>query len=282
MKYPLISDGNENHRTVRLSLPKPPIIFCTAILEYKIEICVGSATAAFEAQQCGADRVELCSALSEGGLTPSLGEMKTARKLLSSTMLHTIIRPRKGDFLYSDTERQSMLADIISAREIGVDGVVIGCLTAEGEIDTALTGELIAAAGNMSITFHRAFDMCRNPQEALEQLIGLGCHRILTSGAQRTAEKGISVLRSLVRQAGNRTVIMPGCGISSRNIKEIALGTGASEFHFSANRTVNSHMAYRNPAVSMGSDETTGEYELTATDTEKINSIRHILDTLKP
>lgn len=249
-------------------------------MDFKIEVCVGSATQALEAQKNGADRVELCSALSEGGITPSYGEMSQARKLLDVTKLHVIIRPRRGDFLYSSIEMNSMLADIELAKNIGVDGVVIGCLKQNGDIDMLKTKTLISAAEGLSITFHRAFDMCRCRTDALEQLIDLGCNRVLTSGGKISAEVGAGHLRSLVEQAGKRIIIMPGCGINPQNIASIARTTQASEFHFSANRLHPGNMEYRNDIVSMGGENGIDEYSIAVTDNDKIKNIRQILSSL--
>ena len=189
--------------------------------KYKFEICTNSVESCLAAQQGGADRVELCAGIPEGGTTPSYGEIKMARELLS-IRLHVIIRPRGGDFLYTPLEQSIMLHDIDMARQLGADGVVFGCLTPDGDIDLPLMERLMKASEGMSVTFHRAFDMCRNPRKALEKIIALGCDRILTSGQQATAEKGISLLKELNVQADGRIIIMPGCGVNSDNIRKIA------------------------------------------------------------
>lgn len=247
---------------------------------FKTEICVGSAQDAVEAQRAGAERVELCSALSEGGLTPSYGQIAMARSLLTTTRLHVIIRPRRGDFCYSALDIECMKSDIAAARRLGADGIVIGCLTENGDVDTDAMRQLVDAAGTMSITFHRAFDMCRDMSEALEKIIGLGCHRVLTSGGCATAEKGIDTLRQLVKQAAGRIIIMPGCGISPDNIETIALRTSAQEFHFSAQRTIESPMLYRNPNATMAAPSA-DEYLLPAVDYGKIQQIRENLQQLE-
>lgn len=220
-------------------------------MDYKLEICANSVASCVEAQKGGADRVELCAAIPEGGTTPSYGTIALARKLLT-IKLHVIIRPRGGDFLYSDLEQEIMLRDIETARRLGADGIVIGCLTADGDVDMACNAALIKAAKGMSVTFHRAFDMSRDPFESLERIISLGCDRILTSGQQPKAEQGIPLLKRLVDQAGDRILILPGSGINEKNIKTLATGTGAREFHLSARESVESSMCYRNPVVSMG------------------------------
>ena len=220
-------------------------------MNYKIEICTNSVTSCLEAQKGGAYRVELCAGIPEGGTTPSYGEIAVAREMLT-IKLNVIIRPRGGDFLYSDVEHQVMLRDIEMAKELGVDGVVIGCLTADGEIDIERNKELIDAAKGMSITFHRAFDMCKDPFKSLEQIISLGCERILTSGQQPTAIEGVSLLKELVDKAGNRIIIMPGSGVNEDNIATLAKETSAKEFHFSAREPIDSKMIYRNPDLKMG------------------------------
>ena len=236
---------------------------------YKIEICANSVESAIEAQRGGAYRVELCAGIPEGGTTPSYGEIKMARELLS-IRLHVIIRPRGGDFLYTPLEQSIMLHDIDMARQLGADGVVFGCLTPDGDIDLPLMERLMKASEGMSVTFHRAFDMCRNPRKALEKIIALGCDRILTSGQQATAEKGISLLKELNVQADGRIIIMPGCGVNSDNIRKIAEETGASEFHFSGRSSIESKMNYRNPAVSMGGTVKIEEYSREITDHTKV------------
>lgn len=237
--------------------------------KYKIEICANSVESAIEAQRGGAYRVELCAGIPEGGTTPSYGEIKMARELLS-IRLHVIIRPRGGDFLYTPLEQSIMLHDIDMARQLGADGVVFGCLTPDGDIDLPLMERLMKASEGMSVTFHRAFDMCRSPRKALEEIIALGCDRILTSGQQATAEKGISLLKELNVQADGRIIIMPGCGVNSDNIRKIAEETGASEFHFSGRSSIESKMNYRNPAVSMGGTVKIEEYSREITDHTKV------------
>ena len=232
----------------------------------KIEICANSVESAVKAQEGGAYRVELCAGIPEGGTTPSFGDIRMARQLLQETKLHVIIRPRGGDFLYTHLEQEIMLHDIKVARQLGADGVVFGCLTAEGEVDMPAMKKLMNAVGDMNVTFHRAFDMCRNPKEALEQIISLGCTRILTSGQEANAVKGIPLLKELVTQADGRIIIMPGCGVNPGNILQIAEETGASEFHFSGRSTYESGMIYRNPKVSMGGTVKIEEYQKDVTD----------------
>ena len=223
-----------------------------------------------EAQKGGAYRVELCAGIPEGGTTPSYGEIAVAREMLS-IKLNVIIRPRGGDFLYSDVEHQAMLRDIEMAKKLGVDGVVIGCLTRDGEIDIERNKELVDAAKGMSVTFHRAFDMCKDPFKSLEQIISLGCERILTSGQQPTAIEGVSLLKELVEKADNRIIIMPGSGVNEDNIDTLAKETNAKEFHFSAREPIDSKMIYRNPDLKMGGTVVSiDEYAQNVTSADKV------------
>ncbi len=246
-----------------------------------IEICANSAASAAAAQAGGAHRVELCAGMPEGGTTPSMGEVSVARDLLTSTKLHVIIRPRGGDFLYSDIEQEVMLRDVVMAKQLGVDGVVFGALTANGEINMKFMRQLMAEAEGLSVTFHRAFDMCRNPQEALENIVSLGIDRILTSGQQTTAEAGIPLIKGLITQAADRIIIMPGCGVNAGNIRKIAEATGAKEFHLSGRTDIDSAMCYRNPHVSMGGTVTIDEYKLSVTNPEKVRAALEVLNALR-
>lgn len=237
---------------------------------YQFEVCANSVESCLAAQAGGADRVELCAGIPEGGTTPSYGDIATARELLTHTRLHVIIRPRGGDFLYTPLEQRIMLKDIENARRLGADGVVFGCLTPEGDIDIALMKQLLEAAQGMSVTFHRAFDVCRQPKQALETLIQLGCHRILTSGAQPTAEQGIPLLKELQSQADGRIILLAGCGVNENNIARIASETGIREFHFSAREQLTSGMQFRNEAVSMGGTVCIDEYSRPVTTAERV------------
>ena len=235
---------------------------------YKFENCANSVESCVEAQRGGADRVELCAGIPEGGTTPSYGDVVVARRLLTTTKLHVIIRPRGGDFLYSDLEKEIMLEDVRMARRLGVDGVVFGVLTAEGDVDMDFMRQLMAESEGMSVTFHRAFDVCRDPFLALEQIIELGCNRILTSGQMPKAEEGVELLKQLVEKAGDRIIIMPGCGVNASNIAHIAEATGAREFHFSARSKRESDMIFRRSRVSMGGAVVIDEYSRDVTDIE--------------
>jgi len=237
----------------------------------RVEICVDSAAGALAAQRGGADRVELCDNLLEGGTTPSAGCIKVARRGLQIG-LQVMIRPRGGDFLYSEEEMQVMGEDIRTARELGADGVVIGCLSAEGEVERARTGELIELARPLKVTFHRAFDMCRDPRQALETLIALGVERVLTSGQESTCLEGLELIAALHKLAAGRIIIMPGGGITPANVQRVVAATGVTEVHLSARRSVQSGMLHRNPRVFMGGTLRPPEFSWKATDSAAVQS----------
>ncbi len=238
--------------------------------EFKIEICANSVQSCIEAQKGGADRVELCAGIPEGGTTPSAGMIRCARESITIG-LNVIIRPRGGDFLYSDNEVQQMLYDIRTAVDLGADGLVFGCLTPEGNVDLRTMEKLMKAAGNVPVTFHRAFDFAREPLVAMEDIIALGCRRILTSGCKPTAELGAGVIAKIVAAAGDRILIMPGCGIRENNIAYIARETGAHEFHTSARERLASGMIFRNPDVILGPDAA-DEFAIDQTTAAKVHA----------
>jgi copper homeostasis protein len=184
------------------------------------EICVDSVAGVRAARSAGADRVELCTDLLEGGTTPSYGMIRQARAI-SPIRLHVMIRPRGGDFLFDGDEFAVMEADIDAAKTIGADGVVIGLLLADGTIDAGRTRELIRRARPLAVTFHRAFDMTPDPLEALETLVDLGVERVLTSGQEASVLEGLPLIADLVRRAGSRIIVMPGGGITIRNADRI-------------------------------------------------------------
>lgn len=239
----------------------------------RIEVCVDSIQSALNAQTGGADRVELCDNLPEGGTTPSAGVIRVVREQLHIG-LQVMIRPRGGDFLYSAAELKMMQYDIQVARDLGADGVVFGCLSPDGSIDMRSTEKLIRCSDGMSVTFHRAFDMASNPIQALEDLKGLGIHRILTSGQARTALDGVKLLAQLVRQAEDKIIILAGGGIRPYNIQEIVNETGVSECHVSGRTVVDSAMVCRNVDVSMGGVLPPSEYSQLIIDADVIRAFR--------
>ena len=215
----------------------------------KIEVCSTSLDDAREAEAGGAIRIELCSAITCGGVTPSHGLIRSVANENLNLDINVLIRAREGGFCYTTAEVDAMCQDIEFCREAGVHGVVIGALTAEGDIDMEACKKMVAAAGDMSITFHRAFDICRKPFVALEQIISLGCHRLLTSGQQPSAEQGAEFIAELVKRAAGRIIIMPGAGINPKNIAAIEQKTAATEFHSTA-AIDSADSAYRGQAVS--------------------------------
>jgi copper homeostasis protein len=231
----------------------------------KIEICVDSPGGARAAERGGADRVELCHNLLEGGTTPSAGCIKLARRGLEIG-LHVLIRPRGGDFLYDAEEFEVMCEDICLAKELGADGAVFGCLTAAGDIDAARTAELVSLARPMKVTFHRAFDMCRDPRRGLEDLVALGIDRVLTSGQEASCLEGLEMIAALQRQAAGRIIVLPGGGLTLQNVRKIVQASGVNEVHLSARSSVESGMAYRNSRVYMGGTLRPPEFAWKATD----------------
>lgn len=198
-----------------------------------IEICIDSMQGLRAAQAAGADRVELCAGLIEGGTTPSLGLIEAAVAASAGVRVHVLIRPRGGDFQYDADERAIMRRDVEAAVAAGAHGIVIGALTPSGDVDRSCLRELSAAAADRPVTFHRAFDHTRDPAAALETLIELGVRRVLTSGQQPTAAEGAPLLAALHRHAAGRITILAGGGIGPDNARAVAL-TGVPELHFSA------------------------------------------------
>ena len=199
---------------------------------FEIEICAGNIESVLAADNGGADRVELCENLSEGGTTPSYGSMVLSKEKCSLDVF-VIIRPRGGDFVYTQIEFEVMLKDVQSALEIGVDGIVLGCLKPDGTVDLEKCSRLMEVAKGLPVTFHRAFDVTPNPFEALETIRSLGVNRILTSGQKNKAEDGMELIKKLQENAGTKLRIMPGSGINESNIQHIALSTGVNSFHAS-------------------------------------------------
>lgn len=233
-----------------------------------MEVCANSLASAIAAQQGGAIRVELCDNLYEGGTTPSFAQIEMARRLLS-IKVYPIIRPRGGDFLYSDLEFELMKKDISICKSLNCDGAVTGILKADGTIDTERCRQLVELAAPMPLTFHRAFDMSNDLFSALEVIIALGFERILTSGGKASALSGADIIARLIKKAANRIIIMPGAGISAANITELIKRTGAREFHASAKSQVKSGMLFKNQDLTMGADIDEFSYDLTDSNTVK-------------
>lgn len=238
------------------------------------EICVDSIAGVRAAAEAGAARVELCASLIEGGITPSIGMVRRAVAAADGRLkVHVIIRPRGGDFLYSEDEFAAMREDIAAAKDAGAAEIVIGLLDAEARIDEARTAALIAAARPLSATFHRAFDVSRDPLESLEALIRMGVDRLLTSGQEPGVLEGAPLIRKLIASAAGRIVIMPGGDITPRNAARIAAETGAEEFHFAAFAPAASGMRWRNEAVFMGGTLRPPEYDRAETTAGAIRAV---------
>ena len=222
------------------------------------------------AETHGANRIELCANPHEGGTTPSYGMIRVARQN-TSIQLFPIIRPRGGDFLFSRLDFQSMITDIQQCEQLGCDGVVIGMLTEDGNVDIDRCADLIQHAGAMQVTFHRAFDRVKDPMQSLEEIIDLGCTRILTSGLRPNVDLGREMLRQLVAAADDRITIMPGSGVRSNNVVELATFTGASAFHSSARSSHPTTMKYINSSM----DEDLASVSI---DAEEVSELRRLLD----
>jgi copper homeostasis protein len=238
-----------------------------------LEVCANSISSAIAAQDGGAIRVELCDNLSEGGTTPSAGQILTARKHLN-IRLYVLIRPRSGDFLYNDIEFETMLSDATLCADAGCDGIVTGILNADGTIDKKRNAELVAIAkkAGMGITFHRAFDMCADLYTSMENIIELGFERILTSGGKSTAMEGASTIVHLIEKAAGRIIIMPGSGIDEHNVADLVHYTGAREIHASARSMVMSRMSYKNDHIILGGTPH-DEYSFDQTDVIRVRKI---------
>jgi copper homeostasis protein len=222
-------------------------------MNYIIEIATSDFNTTKSAVEGGADRIELCANLAEGGTTPSYAHIKKCREAFA-VALFPIIRPRGGDFLYNKGEFEIMINDIKLCKQLGCDGIVIGLLSMDGTIDVARTTELAELAYPMEVTFHRAFDRCRDPFQALEELIDAGCQRILTSGQMPTVNEGIHLITELNKKADDRIIIMPGSGVRKENIKMLAEKTGCTEFHSSLRGKIKSPMQFVHPGFA-GSEE---------------------------
>ena len=242
-------------------------------MNYVIEIATTDFTTTRSAVEGGADRIELCAALSEGGTTPSYGTIKQCRQAFS-VPLFPIIRPRSGDFLYDEEEFKIMLDEVKLCKQLGCDGVVIGLLQADGSIDVKRSAKLVDAAYPLEVTFHRAFDRCRDPFEALEQLIKIGCQRILTSGQQPAAPQGMDLIAQLVKAADDRILIMPGSGVRKENIKEIARKTGAVEFHSSLRDQSRTQMNF----IHLAFETSEESYINPFIDSREVKSLRKALE----
>ena len=218
-------------------------------MNYIIEIATSDFLTTRSAVEGGADRIELCANLEEGGTTPSYAHIKKCREAFD-VLLYPIIRPRGGDFLYTKDEFAIMENEISLCKELGCDGVVIGLLNMDGTIDISRTSELVELAYPMGVTFHRAFDRCKDPFVALEELIEIGCERVLTSGQMPSVQDGVELIAELNKKADSRIIIMPGSGVRKENINMLAQKTGCTEFHSSLRNKIKSPMQFVHPAFA--------------------------------
>jgi len=238
----------------------------------KLEICCYTVESALLAEEAGAGRIELCDNFPEGGTTPSYAAIEMAVQKLTIPV-NVIVRPRGGDFLYSETEFEIIKRDVAKIAELGANGIVVGFLKANGTIDTERTAIITEIAKPMEVTFHRAFDMCRNSFQALAQLKKIGIKRVLTSGGKNTAVEGLELLAELVKEAGEDIIIMPGSGVNHNNIETILEQTRAAEFHSSAKIFLKSKMRYFNDAINMGGNGDSDEYSIISVDKKMISKM---------
>ena len=239
----------------------------------KIEICVDSVESCINAEKGGADRLELCGNMFEGGTTASYGVLQLAREMVSKP-IYAMVRPRGGDFCYNDIEFEIMKREIKLMKELKIDGIVFGILTKEGKVDKERCSKLLDLWGTNKATFHRAIDVSSNLNEACEDIISLGFERILTSGGEANVMSGIIKLKELVEKYNDKIIIMPGSGINERNIEYINDTVKANEYHMTANKTVESVMQYRNENVFMGASLRPPEFSVKYTDENKVKNIK--------
>lgn len=244
-----------------------------------LEICAASVASAINAQEGGAHRIELCDNLCEGGTTPSYGMIRAARKQLK-IKLHILIRPRGSDFIYTGQEMDIIREDVIQCKALGVDGIVTGFLLPDGNIDMERTNEIAELAHPLSVTFHRAFDMAKDPFLALSEIRRARIDRILTSGQKNNAVEGKELIRDLVGTAGDDIIIMAGAGLNEDNILEFARYTRAREFHATLRSHIQSRMLFRRDDIRMGSMDTIPEYEMAVCDPDRVRKVRMFLGRL--
>lgn len=246
--------------------------------KYVLEACIDSVESARNAAKGGAERLELCSNLVIGGTTPDLSLFEIVREQLD-IRIHVLIRPRFGDFLYTDYEFQMICKDVERFRQMGADGVVVGCLKADGTLDTERMKRLREVAGSMHMTLHRAFDVCKDPMEALEQAVETEVQTILTSGQKNTCVEGAPLLRELIERSKGRLDILVAGGVNARVIRRLIGEIGSASFHMSGKAVLDSQMIYRKDGVSMGIPGM-GEYEIFRTDEEEIRKAKAVMEEL--
>ncbi len=241
-----------------------------------VEACVDSVESALAAEAGGAGRIELCDNLVEGGTTPSAGMIAACRSRVAIPVF-VLVRPRGGDFLFTEAEQDVVLRDVVAARERGADGVVVGSLRADGTVNVEQVAALIEAAGPASVTFHRAFDVSRDPAESLDALVSLGVSRVLTSGQAPSALEGAPTLAALVARGAGRIAILAGGGINEENVAQVVAASGVREVHVRGTTVLESSMRFRSARVSLGKAFVPDDYRRTVTDPERIRRIRERL-----
>lgn len=242
-----------------------------------LECCVDSPESALNAYKGGADRLELCQDLIVGGTTPTLALYRKVRQLTPGLKVHVLLRPRFGDFLYSDDEMDVLEEEVAAYRDAGADGVVIGCLTPDGDLDLPKMKRLLAQRGRMSVTLHRAFDVCRDPFKTLEECKELGINTILTSGQKKSAWEGRDLISKLVQKAEGKVDILAGSGVNAQVISDMLETIPLTSFHMSGKVTLESGMRYRKEGVPMGLDSFS-EFELMRTDETLVRKASQALD----
>lgn len=248
-------------------------------IQKRLEVCVDSVESAVTAQESGADRLEVCANLVVGGTTPGVSQFKQIRRACGIE-LNVLVRPRSGDFLYTDAEFQMIVEDIQMFRELGADGIVAGCLKADGNLDLERMRKLRRCADSLQMTLHRAFDVCRDPYQALEEAVSLGINTILTSGQAPVCAEGKQVLKKLIAQAGGRIEILVGSGVNAEVIRQLMEEIHASSFHMSGKKIISSGMIFRNQQIHMGLPGF-GEFDVFRTDKEQIQRARQTLDKIQ-
>ncbi len=242
-----------------------------------IEVCVDSVGSALAAEAGGADRIELCAALGEGGLTPTAGLMEAVRERVRLPIA-AMVRPRAGDFCYDDDEFGVMCRDLALLKRLGADMIVFGVLSPDGTVDRERAARLIAEARPLPVTFHRAFDVAQDARAALGTLVELGVERVLTSGQEKSVLEGLELVTELIRLAGDRIIVVPGGGITERNLPRILRECAAAEFHVSASATRDSRMVFRRSGVPMGRVLAASEFAVPVADAGRVRQFRGLAD----
>lgn len=245
-------------------------------MSIELEVCIDNLESLSLAIEGGATRIELCSSLALGGLTPSYGLMRQAAKM-SSVPVYAMIRPRQGDFLFNDLDVECMLEDVRAAKQAGLNGIVIGVLTPDGDVDISVCEKLIAEAGELGVTFHRAIDQSNDAIAALDAIIKLGCERVLTSGLAASAFQGKDKLKEMVNHCQGRLAIMAGAGVTPENAVEIVMHTGVKQLHLSGKSTRCSHMNYISSSAHMGNADN-DDFSVPVTNPDKLKALVNNLD----